>query len=141
MRILSLRLTSLRLIFFCLACLLLSASACFAEAVDQEQRTRGFALQKLAADVRELDRCQGVVSVENIAEFQPIVNAYYRKAEELAKAIDDFVSRYAGKRGKHESIPAFRYRVWEVSLLAGAEKARPVSALSREICGALALPR
>jgi hypothetical protein len=118
--------------------LLLSASACFAETAEQEQRTRLLSLQKLATDARELERCQAVVSVENIAEFQPIVGSYYRKTDELAKSIEDFVSRYAAKRSKQETVPAFRYRIWEASLRSGVEKARPVSALNRESCGALA---
>jgi hypothetical protein len=118
--------------------LLLSAYASFAETADQESRTRLLSLQKLATDARELERCQTVVSVENIAEFQPIVSAYYRKADELAKSIDDFVSRYAAKRGKQETVLAFKYRIWEVSLWSGVEKARPASALNRESCGALA---
>ncbi len=110
---------------------------CFAEIADHEQRMHSFYLQKLAADARELDRCMAVISVEDIAAFEPIVRVYFRKADELAKAIEDHVSRYASKRGKHETVLAFRYRVWEDSLRVGAEKARPVSALNRNICSAL----
>jgi hypothetical protein len=75
--------------------------------------------------------------VEDLAAFEPIVLAYNRKTDELAKAIDDFVSRYADRRGKQETIFGFKYRVWDVSLQAGAEKARPVSALNRDVCSAL----
>ena len=116
---------------------LLSVSACFAETADKEPRTRWLFLHKLATDVKELNRCMGVISVEDLAAFDPIVKAYYRKTDELAKAIEDFVSRYADRRGKQETIFAFRYRVWETSLQASAEKARPASALNRDICSAL----
>jgi|SRR5476649_1671751 hypothetical protein len=131
----------MRFLLLSLTCLLLSASACFAEIADKDQRARSFALQKLATDAKELNRCQAVVSVENLVEFEPIVRAYYRKVDELAKAIEDFVSRYADRNSKQETIFAFRYRVWDVSLQIGAEKARPTSALNRDICSALSLPR
>ena len=124
----------MRLFFLLLACSLLSASACFAEIADKEQRTRLLYLSKLATDVKELNRCTAVVSVEDLAAFEPIVRTYNRKTDELAKAIEDFVSRYADKRSKQETIFGFRYRVWDVSLQAGAEKARPVSALNRDVC-------
>ena len=120
-----------------LAGLLLSASACLAEPADKDQRTRWLSLAKLATDVKELSRCTAVVSVEDLAAFEPIVRTYNRKTDELAKAIDDFVSRYADRRGKQETIFGFKYRVWDVSLQAGAEKARPVSALNRDVCSAL----
>src|SRR5713226_2067072 len=121
----------MRFLLLWLTCFLLSASACFAETADQAQRMHAFNLQKLATDARELDRCMAVISVEDIAAFEPVVRAYFRKADELAKAIEDHVSRYASRRGKQETVLAFRYRVWEVSLRVGAEKARPVSALNR----------
>lgn len=121
-----------------LTCVLLPASVCFAEIADKDQRAGWLKLQKLATEVKELNRCTAVISVEDLVAFQPVVSAYNRKADELAKAVDDFVSRYAGRRGKHETIFAFKYRVWDVTLQTGAEKARPPSALNREICGALA---
>jgi len=120
-----------------LACALLSASVCFAEPADKDQRTRWLSLAKLATDVKELNRCTAVVSVEDLAAFEPITRTYNRKTDELAKAIDDFVSRYADQRGKQETILGFKYRVWDVSLQAGTEKARPVSALNRDVCRAL----
>lgn len=127
----------MRLFSLVLACSLVSASVCSAEIVDKEQRTRWLNLHKLATDVKELNRCTAVVSVENLAAFEPIVRAYNRKTEELAKAIEEFVSRYADRRSKQETIFSFRYRVWDVSLQAGAEKARPVSVLNRDACSIL----
>ena len=128
----------MRLLSLVLACsLLLSASVCSAEIVDKEQRARGLALAKLATDVKELSRCTAVVSVEDLAAFGPVTQAYNRKTDELAKAIEEFVSRNADKRGKQETAFGFKYRVWDVTLQAGAEKARPVSALNREACIAL----
>ena len=131
----------MRLLMLLLTCFLLSAFACFAEIADTEQLARGLSLHKLATDVKELERCMGIISVENITAFEPIVQAYNRKADELARGIEDYVSRYSGKRGKQETIPGFKYRVWNVSLQAGAEKARPASALNRELCSALTLSR
>ena len=127
----------MRLFSMMLACFLVSASVCSAEIVDKEQRTRWFNLHKLAIDVKELNRCTAVVSVEDLAAFEPIVRAYNRKTDELAKAIEEFVSRYADRRSKQETVFSFRYQVWDVSLQAGAEKARPVSALYRDACSAL----
>jgi hypothetical protein len=127
----------MRLFFLMLACSLVAASVCSAEIVDKEQRTRWLNLHKLATDVKELNRCTAVVSVEDLAAFEPIVRAYNRKTDELAKAIEDFVSRHADRRSKQETIFSFRYRVWDVSLQAGAEKARPVSALNRDVCSTL----
>src|SRR4029077_4860681 len=109
-----------------LTCVLSSTSACFAEVADKDQRIRWLNLQKLAIEARELNRCTGVIWVEDISAFEPITRAYFRKTDELAKAIEEFVSRYSNRRGKDETIPAFRYRVWDVTLQAGAEKARPV---------------
>jgi hypothetical protein len=120
-----------------LACSLVSASVCSAEIVDKEQRTRWLNLHKLATDVKELNRCTAVVSVEDLAAFEPIVRAYNRKTDELAKAIEEFVSRYADRRSKQETIFSFRYRIWDISLQAGTEKARPVSALNRDACSTL----
>ena len=116
---------------------LLSTSACFAEIADKEQRARFLSLQKLTTDVKELNRCMAVISVEDLAGFEPVVRTYNRKTDELAKAIEDFVSRYADRRSKQETIYAFRYRVWDNSLQTGAEKARPVSMLNRDTCIAL----
>ncbi len=127
----------MRLFSLLLACSLLSASACFGEPADKDQRARWLALAKLATDVRELNRCTAVVSVEDLAAFGPITQAYNRKTDELAKAIEEFVSRNADKRGKQETVLGFKYRVWDVTLQAGTEKARPVSALNRDICSAL----
>jgi hypothetical protein len=120
-----------------LACSLVAASVCSAEIVDKEQRTRWLNLHKLATDVKELNRCTAVVSVEDLAAFEPIVRAYNRKTDELAKAIEEFVFRYADRRSKQETIFSFRYRVWDISLQAGTEKARPVSALNRDACSTL----
>ena len=130
----------MRLLSLVLACSLLSAlsaSVYSAEVVDKEQRTRWLNLSKLATDVKELSRCTAVVSVEDLAAFEPIVRTYNRKTDELAKAIEEFVSRFADRRGKLETILSFRYRVWDVTLQAGAEKARPVSALNRDACSSL----
>ena len=127
----------MRLITLLLACSLVSVSICSAEIADNEQRTRWLSLAKLATDVKELNRCTAIISVEDLAAFEPIVRAYNRKTDELAKAIESFVSRYAEKRNKQETVFGFRYRVWEVSLQAGSEKARPVSALNRDACAAL----
>lgn len=127
----------MRLFWVLLTYALLSASASFAQTADKEQRTRSLALHKLATDVKELNRCMAVISVEDLAAFEPIVRAYNRKTEELAKAIEDFVTRYADRRSKQETVFGFRYRVWDVSLQAGAEKARPTSALNRDACSAL----
>jgi hypothetical protein len=127
----------MRLFSLLLTCSLLSASTCLAEIADKEQRTRWLALQKLAIEVKELNRCTAVVSVEDLAGFQPITQAYNRKTDELARAIDDFATRYADRRTKQETAFAFKYRVWDVTLQAGTEKARPAAALNREACSAL----
>jgi hypothetical protein len=126
-----------RLISLLFAYVFLSVSACLAENIDKDQRTRWLNLHKLATDVKELNRCTAVVSVEDLAAFEPIVKTYNRKTDELAKAIDDFATRYADRRSKQETVFGFRYRIWDVVLQAGAEKARPVSALNRDICTAL----
>jgi hypothetical protein len=86
---------SVRISALSLICLLLSASSSAAQVADKEQRLQ---IQKLATEVRELDRCMGVVSVEDIAEFEPVVRAHYRKADELTKAIENYVTRYAIRR-------------------------------------------
>ena len=120
-----------------LTCSFFSASACFAEIADTQQRSRWLSLHKLATDVKELHTCRAVISVEDLTAFEPIVQAYSRKTDELAKAIEDFVSRYADKRSKQETTFAFRYRVWDTLLQASTEKARPASALNRDTCIAL----
>lgn len=127
----------MRLLLLLLTGLLFSTSACLAEIADKDQRARWLNLQKLATDVKELHRCTAVVSVEDLAAFEPVTRTYNRKTDELARAIEEFVSRYADRRSKHETVFAFRYRVWDVTLQAGAEKARPASALNREMCSAL----
>ena len=90
---------------------LLSASACFAEIADKEQRTRWLALQKLATEVKELNRCMAVISVEDLVAFEPVVRSYNRKTDELAKAIEDFVSRYADRRSKQETIADIEFGI------------------------------
>ena len=96
-------------------------------------------LQKLAAEVRELDRCMAIVSVEDISAFEPLTRAYFQKAEALAKAIEDHVTRFSGRRGKHESVLAFKYRIWESSLRAGSERARLPPVLNRQVCAILSV--
>jgi hypothetical protein len=125
--------------FFCslLIFSLLFGEACFAESADSPQRSRLQFLYQLATTVKELSRCTAVISVEDLAAFQPISEAYNRKTDELAKAIEEFGSRYATTRSKNETVFGFKYRIWEASLQAGIEKARPVSALNRGLCIAL----
>jgi len=107
---------------------------------DGEQRMQAANLQKLATEVRELDRCMAIVSVEDLSAFEPLTRAYFQKADALAKAIEDHVTRFAGRRGKHETVLAFKYRVWENSLRAGSERARLPPALNKATCAALSLP-
>src|SRR5262245_12292175 len=92
--------------------LVLSAPVCLAQTIDNEQRTQMANLQKLAAEVRELDRCMAIVSVEDLSAFEPLTRAYFRKADELTKAIEDHVTRFVARRGKHETVLAFKYRIW-----------------------------
>ena len=128
----------MRLFVLFVACALLHAPASLAQTGNADQRVRAATLQKLATEAKELSRCMGIISVEDSAAFQPLVIAYYRKTDELAKAVDDYVSRYKDGRGnKHETVFGFRYRVWDLTLQTGAEKARPASALNRDACSAL----
>ena len=106
-----------------------------------DERTAAANLQKLAIEVRELDRCMAIVSVEDISAFEPLTRTYYRKADELAKAIDDHAARFAARRSKHETALSFKYRVWESTLRAGSERARLPPALNRQVCTALASAR
>jgi hypothetical protein len=127
-----------RRLFVFVTSALLAASTCLAQAPSPDQRTRAATLAKLATEVRELSRCMGIVSVEDSAAFQPLALAYDRKTDALSKAVEDYVSRFKDSRGnKRETVFGFRYRVWDLTLQAGNEKARPASALNREICGAL----
>ena len=117
---------------------LLHAPACLAQAANADQRARAAHLQKLAVEVKELSRCMGIVSVEDSAAFQPLRLAYSRKTDELAKAIEDYVARYKDGRGnKQETDFGFRYRIWDLTLQSGNEKARAASALNRDTCSAL----
>jgi hypothetical protein len=127
----------MRRLLLLLACSFFFASASLAEVADKELRARTLQLQKLATEVKELNRCMGIVSVEDLSAFEPIVKTYNRKTDELAKAVEEFATRYADKRGKHETVFSFRYRVWDITLQSGLEKARPVAALNRELCVAL----
>ena len=121
----------------CLFAGIVAVTPCIAETPDKDQRTRALALQKLAIEAKELIRCTAIVSVEDLSGFEPIMKAYNKKTDELARAIEDFVARFASQRAKHETVLGFKYRVWDMTLQAGAENARPSSALNREICGAL----
>ena len=127
----------MRFVLVLIACILSSVVASVAEVADREQQARRLSLLKLATEIKELNRCMGVISVEDLAAFEPIMQAYHRKTDELAKAIEDFVSRYSSRRTKQQTVHGFRYLVWDATLQASAEKARPASALKREICAAL----
>lgn len=99
----------------------------------QEQRMHWFYLQKLATDIKELELCNG-----NDPAVKKVEQALYLRRDELAKAIEDYVNRYPAGRGDHETVPAFRFRVWDVALKVGTEKARPRSELSEGMCSVLA---
>jgi 7-keto-8-aminopelargonate synthetase-like enzyme len=129
----------MRLFILIAASALVCASAGLAEIASADQRARAAKLQQLATEVKEISRCMGIVSVEDAIAFQPLRLASHRKTDELAKAVEDYVTRYNGSRSnKQETVPGFRYRIWDLTLQAGNEKARPASALNREACAVLA---
>jgi hypothetical protein len=55
---------------------------------------------------------------------------YNKKAELFADEADAYVQRYAARRGRDESLKAFRFRVWKVALYAGKDAARSFGQLS-----------
>jgi hypothetical protein len=133
------RVAPFRIASFLLAWCAVSAAPGFAQVLaDKEQNAKLLQLRKMATEVRELERCMALISVEDLSAFQPVVSAHYRKADELTKAIEDFVSRYAAKRGKQETVGSFKYRIWEASLRGGSEGARSPPTLNRVTCSELA---
>lgn len=114
---------------YCLVFFVASYSIARAQIPDQEQRMHWFYLQKLAKDVRELEACTILESPDI-----KMSNVYYKKTDELGVAIENYVTRYSSTRPKHETIPAFRYRVWHVAMIAGDQDARPLKEMTVGIC-------
>ena len=117
----------------CSAAILVLASAASAQITDKQQQMHWYYLQKLAIDTKELESC-----FFNPNEIKGVREAYYRRMDELATLIEDYVAQYSETRGKEESVPAFRYRVWDTTLGVGVNKARPSSELIPALCDTLA---
>lgn len=49
------------------------------------------------------------------------------KEGELAAEIESYVKKFVERRGENESPDGFKYRVWDVTLSVGKEKARKMN--------------
>ena len=49
------------------------------------------------------------------------------KVSELTSEIESYVKKFVERRGENESPDAFKYRVWDVTLRVGKEKARKMN--------------
>jgi hypothetical protein len=105
-----------------IAMLLAAAVSARAQIADPEQRKSWFNLQKLAADIEELNRCFAVLTTRDNRTVE--LPNYYARIEEFVSEVDEYVRKYVDRRGKEESPAVFRFRVWQVSLNAGAQQAR-----------------
>ena len=110
-----------------------------AQITDPDQRMRWFNLQRLAIETKEIDTCRLLVQAEPKQKFQ---SAYDSAASETANAIEAYIKQFPNiGRFKDESTDAYRYRVWNVTMGVGAEKARSFKQLNQSECDLLTLTR
>lgn len=115
----------------------LLATQTVAQITDPEQRMRWFNLQRLATETAEIEACQFVVP----SEVDKYTAALYGSAGETATAIEAYIAKYPDGRGKQESPGAYRYRVWDVALKVGREKAWAGKRANESLCRVLLLSR
>ena len=114
---------------FLLAILLTGAVS--AQITDPDQRMYWFNLQRLAAEAAEIEACNLRQMKTDDFDWQ----VYYRAAAATNAAIEAYVRRYPEQgRGENEPTDAYRYRVWQTTILAGHEKARSGDRISDVEC-------
>jgi hypothetical protein len=115
----------------------LLASQASAQITDPEQRMRWFDLQRLATDTAEIEACQFL----NLPEASKYTAAFYKAASETSAAIEAYIAKYPDGRGKQETPNAYRYRVWDVALKAGRDKAWAGKRANESLCRVLLMSR
>jgi hypothetical protein len=96
----------------------------------------------LAGEAKLIERCV-LLRVANLEGPKYDASSawvkYRQVTDELTAEIERYVAKYANTRGKDQTVRAFTYRVWAVSLMAGEDKGKEASQL---ICSpVLDLPR
>ncbi len=101
-----------------------------AQFTDPIQRKDWFDLQRTATDVANLEGCRAQAGYKD----ESALAAYMTASAQLAKDIGAYLDKYPNGRGSNESIDAYRYRVWSVTLRVGREKATPLNQLNPSKC-------
>ncbi len=93
---------------------------------DPEQRKSWYYLQHLAMEIAEADTCITTQPSRSRTpkRDQELYKELGQQTAELADVIEAYVAKYASKTNPDESVSAFRYRVWSVTLRVGEENAR-----------------
>ena len=106
-----------------------------AQITDPVQRKDWIYLHTLAKDIEELNRC-AVNHSSSFSENQTkaLWASYYRLVREFVVEIDRYIRKYSDRRSKTETVEAFRFRVWKMSLEVGGSEART---LDKQMCTTL----
>lgn len=103
---------------------LTSIFAAVAQSGDAERDKNWFNLQKLAIDIYEAENC--VFKITDDIERKRLMIVEARRTDVFVKAIDEYLVKY--EKAPRETAEGFKFRVWEVALRVGLEKARPMDA-------------
>jgi len=103
---------------------LVSVFTAAAQGDDAERDKSWFNLQKLAIDIYEAENC--VFKTINDIERERLMIVEARRTDVFVKAIDEYLAK--NEKAPRETVEGFKFRVWEVALRVGLEKARSVDA-------------
>ena len=108
---------------------LASVFTAIAQGDDAERDKSWFNLHKLAIDIYEAENCVfRTINDTSDIERKRLQLLEARRTDVFVTAIDLYLTKY--EPASRETAEGFKFRVWEIALRVGFEKARPMDASS-----------